>query len=148
MMEACGSQTYLYVPFLSVTVHVKVPLAPTPVFLLSPGPVRWKLWMFERSFTTILYFPALSDVTLVLPFFRVIVKPGPSVPVRVGTAAEAEATNTSAAPSSATRARRVRNILLLVEWSRPQNFCREKGSGECSGQALSTADLIATPPLA
>src|SRR4051812_7161663 len=99
--------------------------------------------MFERSLMTILYFPALSDVTLVLPFLRVIVKPGPSVPVRVGTAAEAEATNTSAAPSSATRARRVRNILLLVEWFRPQNFCRENGSGDCSGQALSTADLIA-----
>src|ERR671934_2000662 len=106
MSDACGSHTYLYVPFFSVTVHVNVPFAPTPVFLLMPGPVRWKLWMFDRSLITILYLPALTLLTFVVPFLSVIVKPGPSVPVSVGTAADAEATNTTAAPSSVTSARR------------------------------------------
>src|SRR3954471_18848127 len=72
--------------------------------------------MPDRSLTTILYFPGLRVLTLILPFFSVIVKPGPSTALSVGVAAEAEATATSAAASSATSASRVRNIFLLREW--------------------------------
>src|SRR4051794_26978025 len=114
MMGMCGSHTYLYVPFLSVTVHVNVPFGPTPVFLFTPGPVRWKLWMLDKSLTTILYLPALRLVTFVLPFLSVIVKPGPSTPLSVGVAAEAEPTIVSAAASSVTSASRVRSIVLLL----------------------------------
>src|SRR3954468_21447950 len=114
-----GSHTYLYVPFLSVTVHVNVPFAPTPVFLFTPGPVRWKLWMFDRSLTTILYFPALSEATFLPLFFRLIVKPGPSMPFSVGVAAVADAVTARAAAISATSASRVRCMFLLREWCRP-----------------------------
>src|SRR5262245_34406336 len=113
MIDACGSHTNLYVPFLSVTVHVNVPCEPTPVFLFTPGPLRWKLWMFERSLTTILYLPAFRLVTFWPLFFSVIVKPGPSTAFSVRGAAEAEATNTRAAASSVTSANRVRSMLLL-----------------------------------
>src|SRR5215831_8645602 len=110
MIAACGSQMYLYVPFSSVTVHVDVPVAPTSVFLLMPGPLRWKLWMLDMSLITNLYLPAFRLVTFELPFFNVIVKPGPSVPVNVGVAADADAATTSAPASSVTSASRVRNI--------------------------------------
>ena len=47
---ACGSQTYLYVPFFKVTVTVLVPEKATPVIsLFTPGPVRWKLWIDDLS---------------------------------------------------------------------------------------------------
>ena len=39
-------------PFFSRRVQRTVPLAATPVFLLTPGPVRWKLSTAERSETT------------------------------------------------------------------------------------------------
>src|SRR6266550_1756417 len=113
MIGACGSHTNLYVPFFNVTAQVNVPLAPTDVFLFRPGPLRWKLWMLDRSLMTILYLPAFRLVTFAVPFFNVIVKPGPSTPIRVGVAAEAEATTTSAAASSVTSASRVRNMPLL-----------------------------------
>src|SRR5439155_16679167 len=76
MIEACGSHTNLYVPFFSFTVQVVVPTAATLVFLLTPGPLRWKLCIDERSRMTILYVPAFTIFLLI-----VIVKPGPSVPV-------------------------------------------------------------------
>src|SRR3954452_24787272 len=53
MKDACGSQTYLYVPFASVTFHVVTPVPETLVVLSTPGPVRWKLWMLDRSLTLI-----------------------------------------------------------------------------------------------
>jgi len=40
MKLACGSQTYLYVPFFKVSFHVVVPWPTVVVFLLTPGPVR------------------------------------------------------------------------------------------------------------
>jgi hypothetical protein len=49
MIVLWGSQTKRYVPFFSLTVYLVVLTAGTPVFLLTPGPVRWKSWMFERS---------------------------------------------------------------------------------------------------
>src|SRR5829696_1381267 len=36
--------------------------------------------MFDLSATVIAYFPGLSVLTVAVPFFRVIVKPGPTVP--------------------------------------------------------------------
>ena len=48
----------------------------TLVFLFTPGPVRWKLWTFDKSLTVIEYFPDLIFVTFVPLFLSVIVKPG------------------------------------------------------------------------
>ncbi len=42
MKYACGSQTYLYVPFRRMTCQICVPMPPTVVVLFTPGPVRWK----------------------------------------------------------------------------------------------------------
>ena len=33
----------------SVTRQVEVPVPDTLVFLFTPGPVKWKLWMFDLS---------------------------------------------------------------------------------------------------
>src|SRR5207244_7049190 len=48
------------------------------VVLLTPGPLRWKLWIDERSRMMITYLPAFTVF-----LFIVIVKPGPSVPISV-----------------------------------------------------------------
>src|SRR5262245_26274991 len=82
--------------------------------LLRPGPLMWKSWMFDLSLTVILYEPGLSVFTLAVPFFRVMVKPGPTVPVSFVTllvapmgAASASAATTPAATSA------IRDIFLL-----------------------------------
>ena len=46
-----------------------------------------KLWMLDRSETTIRYIPGASRVTFLPLFVRLIVKPGPTVPRRTGTLA-------------------------------------------------------------
>ena len=46
------AEPYVYLPALSVTVHVTRPRALTPVVLLTLGPLSVKLWLFERSLTT------------------------------------------------------------------------------------------------
>src|SRR5690242_19039965 len=119
MIEAWGSQTNLYVPFFSVTVQVNVPFAPTPVFLFRPGPERWKLWMFDKSFMTILTFPAFRLATFWPPFLSVIVQPGPTTPLSVVVAAEADATTTRAAAGSVTSTSRVRSMRLLCAIQTP-----------------------------
>ena len=57
------SQTNAYVPSVSVTRHVTVPVNSTPVASFTPGPWRWKLWKSERSVTSISYVPGSSCVT-------------------------------------------------------------------------------------
>ena len=52
----------------------------TPVFLFTPGPIRWKLSALVGSVTVILYFPATSDLTALAPFFSEIVFFGPTLP--------------------------------------------------------------------
>src|SRR5262249_55250048 len=47
------SHRNLYVPSVNVTFHVCEPISVTPVDLLTPGPVRSKLCMSERSLTWI-----------------------------------------------------------------------------------------------
>ena len=65
-------------PGLRVTVHVVVVLPPTDVFLLTPGPKRWKLWIEDLSSTLIVYLPLASFFTaLPAEVLRVIVKLGP-----------------------------------------------------------------------
>src|SRR5207244_8063801 len=49
MIDACGSHTYVYLPAFSVTVQDFVPTKETPVFLSTPGPFRWKLWIPDLS---------------------------------------------------------------------------------------------------
>src|SRR3954452_4479063 len=87
MIVRCGSHTKWYVPFFNLSVHFVVPVPLTLVFLSTPGPVRWKSWIDARSWMVIAYVPAFT-----LFLFIVIVKPGPTVPVRafVSTAANAE----------------------------------------------------------
>ncbi len=97
MNDACGSHTYLYFPFFSVSVHVVEPLNVTDVFLFTPGPVRWKLWIFDLSAILKTYFPALSLLTFLPPWVSEIVNPGPTVPVSVGVLASAAGTASSAA---------------------------------------------------
>src|SRR6266403_2267123 len=65
-------------PFFSFTVHLVVPIAATLVRLFAPFPNRWKLWMFDLSWMTIVYVPGLTVV-----LFIVIVHAGPSVPMRM-----------------------------------------------------------------
>src|SRR5262245_37456080 len=84
------------------------------MILFTPGPERWKSWMFDLSLTVILYVPALSVFTLAVPFFRLMVKPGPTVPVSFVTllvapigAASARAATRLAATSA------IRDIILL-----------------------------------
>src|SRR5262245_20704304 len=70
---ACASERYAYAPFFSISDHVTEPLKATPVFLFTPGPVRWKLSFALRSRT----------VSVVLPDFAllriVIFAPGPTL---------------------------------------------------------------------
>ena len=42
----------MYVPFLSVTVHVARATPLTLVDLFTPGPASWKFWVFDVSLTT------------------------------------------------------------------------------------------------
>src|SRR4051794_3912856 len=70
----CASERNLYAPGFSVTVHDTVPVNETPVFLLTPGPVRWRLSFFERSRIVSTALPAFAE--------RVseICAPGPTPP--------------------------------------------------------------------
>ena len=63
-------------------VNVFVPWKATEVLTLTPGPVRWKLWMADLSDTVSLIFPAFVGF-----FAIVMVKPGPTVPLNVGVVA-------------------------------------------------------------
>ena len=76
-----ASERNVYLPGFSVTVQDVLPLNSTPVFLFTPGPLRWKLSAFVRSETTSLYFPATSDLTALAPFFSEIAFFGPTLPV-------------------------------------------------------------------
>src|SRR5918911_3548954 len=133
MELACGSQTYVYLPFLSLSVTVFVPLAATVVITLLTGPLRWKLWMFDLSVTTNLYVPALSVVTFAPPFFNVIVKPGPTVPVSVVAVGAATAVTASATAAAATAARAMKRVIDLLfvcrDWSPPRYAPRRAPSG-------------------
>src|SRR4029077_4236508 len=134
-MKACGSQMNLYVPFLRVTVNVFVPMADTEVFTLTPGPVRWKLWMLDLSATTMLTLPACVGF-----FAIVIVKPGPTVPLYTGVAARAGSAAASAVASAA--ARTILFIPLLVcGLTRPNSCrvaacCRTAGASQLDDAAL------------
>src|SRR4051794_6513342 len=64
---ACGSHWKVYLPFLSVTVHVGELLPDTLVFLSTPDPLRWKLWIVAGSLTLTVHVPCGSDVTFFPP---------------------------------------------------------------------------------
>ena len=72
-------ELYVYVPFCRLIVHVVRPTNRTPVFLLTPGPTRVKLCLFEASVTTNVYFPAFTDV-ITLPSCRSVMNCAPTVP--------------------------------------------------------------------
>ena len=75
-----------------MTVNVFVPVPETLVFTLTPGPVRWKSWIADLSSTTSLILPAFVGFVAIL-----IVKPGPTVPLKVGVAAAAGSASAEAA---------------------------------------------------
>src|SRR6476646_1386291 len=138
MNDACGSHMKEYLPALSVNVHVELPVEPTEVDLFRPGPLRWKLWIDDLSEILNTYFPAFSLVTFAEPCLRVMVKPGPTVPVSVGVAASAEGT-TSAATIAATAT----NFMSLLRQSgtltaprvRSQHGPRRRGRTRLAGRA-------------
>ena len=69
--------------------------------------------MFDLSDTVIEYLPALSVFTLTVPFFRVMVNPGPTVPLSfVGPIAPLGAASASIATSPAAKSA-IRDIFLL-----------------------------------
>lgn len=69
--------------------------------------------MFDLSDTVIEYLPALRVFTLTVPFFRVIVNPGPTEPLSlVGPIAPLGAARTSIAATPATKSA-IRDIFLL-----------------------------------
>src|SRR5207237_9671320 len=95
-------QKYFHLPFFSATVTVFLPWNEVAVSVFSNLPPvsrsRVKLWIGDLSVTTKVYFPALSVVTFFVPFFSVIVKPGPTVPMSFGVViAQAGTRNTAAA---------------------------------------------------
>ena len=49
MIVACGSQMKRYVPRSTATVQMYVRTAATLVLRFTPGPIRWKSWIAERS---------------------------------------------------------------------------------------------------
>src|SRR5215211_2674790 len=108
MKARCGSQTYLYVPFFNVTVQVFVPLNVTLVSLLTPGPVRWKLWLVALSLTVMAYLPGLSVLTFLPPLVSVIVVPGPTDATSLVVAAPVGAATTSASATVPASVRRMR----------------------------------------
>ena len=66
-------------PARSVTFQVTVLRALTPVRLLAPGAIRWKLSDLVRSLTLMLYLPAVSCLTRAPDVvFSEIVRLGPT----------------------------------------------------------------------
>ena len=51
-MSGCGSQKATYVPGRSWTLQIVRPVPGTLVFLATPCPKMWKLWIVLRSLTT------------------------------------------------------------------------------------------------
>jgi hypothetical protein len=77
----------VYLPGFSVTDQVWLPVPLTDVFLFTPGPNRWTLWIEDLSRTLIVYFPAPSVVTAFpAAVLTEIVKPGPLTPTSFGVA--------------------------------------------------------------
>src|SRR5262245_33468151 len=114
----------------------------------TPGPVRWKLWMLALSWTSTSYVPGARFVT-VLPFcWRVIVKPGPTVPTSIGFSVGCSAFGraaagmaTSATTSTATT---VTSLLMpAVTGERGRRIRRPCRSGISERDALGIDVLLA-----
>ena len=80
----CALQRKTYVPFVSVTVQLTMPVNAIPESSLTPGPDSANEWNSDWSLTLIVYVPGLSLVTAAPPAVRSeIVSPGPTEAVRV-----------------------------------------------------------------
>src|ERR1044072_9258254 len=98
-----------------------VPVKSTPVSTrLTPGPIRWKSWIGERSRIWKRYgTPFFSLVTFFPASVSLIVKPGPTLPCTIfgadaaGAVAASASARPAAAPASAVRTVRVIVVLLL-----------------------------------
>jgi len=66
LMVAWTSHVNVYLPARSVSRQTGCSMSPTEGFSSTPGPVRWKLCVAERSWTWIVYVPGGRFVT-VLP---------------------------------------------------------------------------------
>src|SRR5688572_30552287 len=94
-----------------------VPVKSTPVRTrLTPGPLRWKLWLDERSVILNRWVPALSRLTFLPPDLSVIVKPGPTLPLSVLAVAVPVPITADAAKTvvSAATASDLRPVLSLI----------------------------------
>ena len=69
----------MYFPLRSVSFQVALLRFATLVFFETPGPFRWKLSFAVASVTLIVNFPALTDLTRLLPFLSEIELRGPTV---------------------------------------------------------------------
>ena len=82
MAALCGSHLNRYVPFLALKDQVDFPFLPTTVFLLTPGPIRWKLWIPDLSEIEKVYFVPALTLRTAFPArsFSEMVNPGPTEP--------------------------------------------------------------------
>src|SRR4029079_4642977 len=127
--------------FLTLTITVLVPTKETVVIsLLTPGPRRRKLWMFDLSATVIEELPGLIAFKGWPSRFMLIVNPGPTVPVSLGSAvfeAFDGATTTSvpaSAPSNASVRNRVMQLLPVVSLpARIEAACASRSWQPASG---------------
>ena len=137
-------------PDCNVTVQVTVPgVAVTPVCMLTPGPMRWKLCAARVSVTAISYVPGASDVTgLPAPSSSVISKLALTEPKSVGCAEAlarcgptAAGISTTSAVTSATAARSsVLPIVVSYGPSLQADFRMGTAGGACrpAGRARAT----------
>ena len=72
----------VYVPFLSVRVHVLRPVPARLVLLFTPGPTSRKFCVFDESVTTNVYRPAFRRVTA-FPSCRSRMNRSPTAPCSV-----------------------------------------------------------------
>jgi 3-oxoadipate enol-lactonase len=77
------------------------------------GPRRWKLCSPERSRITKVYRPRLSVATLDDPFFKLIVEPGPTVPMSLAGAAGAAPRRLATPNLGRTKIYPVTSLILL-----------------------------------
>src|SRR5262249_6669664 len=88
IVEACASQTNVYVPSMNVTVQVSSPVSSMEVASSTFGPLIWKLCSTPWSTTWMSYAPGSRCLTAApLASFSEIVNPGPTAAWSVGLAA-------------------------------------------------------------
>jgi hypothetical protein len=94
---------------VKLSVQVTTVVSDTSVIWSTPGPVRWKLWLAELSWTSTSYVPGSRFVTGCPLKVSEIVKFGPTVPISFGLTVGRCGTEPAPAGTTATRAARAAN---------------------------------------